>query len=378
MTRSLSIYLDLMRVLAALLVLLFHTSFNRFGGAWLHPIFQDRGDVFAQAGSAGVIMFFVLSGFVISWTAATKERTFECYIVNRLARLWSVVIPALVLTAIADAIGRAIYPSIYIYTGYPIQHLALAASFLNQIWFLDVGPLSNTPFWSLCYEWWYYVAFGCYVLIRGRTGWLLSLAALAIMGPKIWLLFPAWLMGVAAYRQVKAGRQLPTILAVVLFLAPLGLIGIFALDGAVHFEERIAAVIGDRLSYSNIFISATMFSVLVALNLFAFPSLERYLAPILSKIEFPVRWVAGATLSIYLYHYPLLHLFGALFQVRPNSPFWMNATMLICTLACCFALSAVTESKKRFVRSWLEALLAWIRCLIRRPSATPEPSIEAS
>jgi peptidoglycan/LPS O-acetylase OafA/YrhL len=121
-----------------------------------------------------------------------------------------------------------------------------------------------------------------------------------------------------------------------------------------------------------------MFSVLVALNLFAFPSLERYLAPILSKIEPPVRWVAGATFSIYLYHYPLLHLFGALFQVRPNSPFWMNVTMLICTLACCFALSTVTESKKRFVRSWLEALLAWIRCLMRRPSATPEPSIEAS
>jgi hypothetical protein len=95
MTRSLSIYLDLMRVLAALLVLLFHTSFDRVGGAWLHPIFQDRGDVFAQAGSAGVIVFFVLSGFVISWTAATKERTFESYIVNCLARLWSVVIPAL-------------------------------------------------------------------------------------------------------------------------------------------------------------------------------------------------------------------------------------------------------------------------------------------
>jgi peptidoglycan/LPS O-acetylase OafA/YrhL len=106
MTRTLSIYLDLVRLLAALLVLLSHASLDRFGGAWLQP-------AFARAGTPSVIAFFVLSGFVISWTAETRERTFATYLINRLARLWSVVLPALLLTAVVDAIGRTIYPTIY-------------------------------------------------------------------------------------------------------------------------------------------------------------------------------------------------------------------------------------------------------------------------
>jgi len=39
-----------------------------------------------------VIVFLVLSGFVISYTVQTKERTAQTYFVNRLARLWSVAI----------------------------------------------------------------------------------------------------------------------------------------------------------------------------------------------------------------------------------------------------------------------------------------------
>jgi peptidoglycan/LPS O-acetylase OafA/YrhL len=237
----------------------------------------------------------------------------------------------------------------------------MSSVFLNQIWFLDVRPLSNNPFWSLSYEWWYYAAFGSFMLIRGRAGWFFGLAALAIMGPKIWLLFPVWLMGVAVYRWIKSGRELSTGLAVVLFASPIGVVGVLALERALHLKERIEAVIDHHyLSWSIIFIPAILFGALVALNLVAFPSLERFLAPTLERFEKPIRWVAGATLSLYLYHYPLLYLFGALFKVQPGSPSWVNLAIVVCTLACCFALSAVTESKKRLVRSWLEALWSLI------------------
>jgi peptidoglycan/LPS O-acetylase OafA/YrhL len=101
MSPALSVYLDLVRATAALLVLLYHASNNEFGGAWL-----QRG--FSHTGTPGVIIFFVLSGFVISWAVATKEKTFRVFIVNRLARLWSVAVPALALTFVADQIGSAI------------------------------------------------------------------------------------------------------------------------------------------------------------------------------------------------------------------------------------------------------------------------------
>jgi peptidoglycan/LPS O-acetylase OafA/YrhL len=367
MTPAFSVYLDLVRATAALLVLFYHASNDEFGGLWLKR-------AFSHTGTPGVIIFFVLSGFVISWTAATKERDFKVFIINRLARLWSVAIPALVVTYFADKVGFAIYPQIYsaiddwtALLAHPFSHLAMSGVFLNQIWFLDIRPLSNNPFWSLCYEWWYYAAFGFFMLIRGRAGSLLSLAAFAVMGPKIWLLFPIWLMGVAVHRQLQVRRRLPVVAAVPLFLAPLGVVGVFALYQVLHLREFVEGAIDPHyLAFSIIFIPATLFGALMALNLYAFPSLERYFAAALSKIERPVRWVAGATLSIYLYHYPLLYLFGALFRVEPTSPFWKNLAIVVCTLGCCFALSAFTESKKRTVRGWLETL--WLMMVRLRQS----------
>jgi peptidoglycan/LPS O-acetylase OafA/YrhL len=351
MTLWLSIYLDLIRALAAILVLLSHASLDRLGGGWLQP-------AFAQAGTPSVIVFFVLSGFVIAWTAETKERAFKPYIINRLARLWSVVIPALIVTAIADPIGRTIDPAIYpsfFPPDHPVERLIAAAGFLNQLWFFDIRPLSNAPYWSLSYEWWYYVAFGCFALVRGRAAWLLGLAAIVVMGPRILLLFPVWLLGVAVYRRIELGKRLPVLIAVIMFLAPLGIVGIFALDQAVHFNQQMAAALGPHLYFPNIFAFAMMSAVLVAMNLLSFPALEQFLAGALRKIEKPVRAVAGATLSIYLYHFPLLLLFGALLHVRATSPAWVNGVILIGTLGCCFALSAVTERRKHLVRAWIEA-----------------------
>jgi peptidoglycan/LPS O-acetylase OafA/YrhL len=241
---------------------------------------------------------------------------------------------------------------------------------LSQIWFFDVHPLSNAPFWSLCYEWLYYVAFGCFALVQGRKRWFLGLAALAVMGPRILLLFPVWLLGVAVYRWRAVGRRLPAMVAVALFLSPIGLVGIFALDDSVPFNQLSAAAVGPHLFFPNMFIFAIMFGFLFALNLLSFSRIERYLAPVLATIEMPIRWVAGSTLSLYLYHFPLLLFFGAIFRIQPTSPFWMNAALLLCTLACCLALSSVTEAKKRLVQAWIEAVFARILALHRYLWAT--------
>ncbi len=373
MTPALSVYLDLVRATAALLVLFYHAATNNeLGGAWLLPLF-------AHTGTPGVVIFFVLSGFVITWAADTKEKTLKVFFVNRLARLWSVVIPALAVTLLADEIGYKIYPQVYLaiedwssLLAHPFSHLAISGLFLNQIWFLDVRPLSNNPFWSLSYEWWYYAAFGLFVLIPGRAGLVLSLAALGVMGPKIWLLFPVWLMGVFIYHRLKVRRDLPLWAAVPMFLAPLGVVAVLKLDRLLHLREHIEALVDPHtISFSIIFVLAFLFGALVALNIYAFPSLERYLAPVLMKIERPVRWVAGATLSIYLFHYPLLYFFGAVFHVAPTSPFWINLAIVISTLAGCFALSAITEDKKRAVRGFIEAVWSFAAQAVRGKTEAP-------
>lgn len=68
MTRGFSIYLDALRLSAALLVLVSHIAYSRFSNGdlgWMRAL---------NLGSDAVILFFVLSGFVIAFTTAAKQR----------------------------------------------------------------------------------------------------------------------------------------------------------------------------------------------------------------------------------------------------------------------------------------------------------------
>jgi peptidoglycan/LPS O-acetylase OafA/YrhL len=250
MTPTLSIYLDLVRIGAALVVLLFHASFARFGGDWLKP-------VFGKLGTDGVVVFFVLSGLVIAYTVDVKERTFQAYTLNRLARLWSVAIPALILTVILDSIGRLIndsfYPSQYPSpTDHPVEHFVAAALFINQLWFLNVQPFSDAPFWSLCYEFWYYAFYGAFIFASARISFICCFVVVLIMGPKLWLLFPIWLAGVWVFRSGQSVKLSP-ILAILLFVsAPIANVVMHASDLSHKFQWHIDAAlarIGWSLSY---------------------------------------------------------------------------------------------------------------------------------
>ena len=79
MKREISLYLDLLRFLAALVVLLQHLSWAHFSGGLLWQI----GPYGAQA----VIVFFVLSGYVIGYVTDRADNTPRRYAVDRAAPL---------------------------------------------------------------------------------------------------------------------------------------------------------------------------------------------------------------------------------------------------------------------------------------------------
>lgn len=97
MNRGLSLYLDLFRFGMAAIVMLGHGQSTDYSG-----------NLFWQVGrysQPAVIAFFVLSGFVIANVVETRERDGRIYFASRAARLYSVVLPALILTAVLDATG---------------------------------------------------------------------------------------------------------------------------------------------------------------------------------------------------------------------------------------------------------------------------------
>ena len=153
MPLALSVYFEIVRFTAALVVLLSH--------AW--PIFFPASPL-PWPGHDAVVVFFVLSGYVISHASETKDTTLWRYVLSRTSRILCVTIPALLLGAV-----------VAVYVGTPAADIAipslLNAVFLGQSWTLNVGPPENAPYWSLCYEVWYYAIFGAAFYLTGSRRW---------------------------------------------------------------------------------------------------------------------------------------------------------------------------------------------------------------
>ena len=195
MSPSLSFYLDLTRFAAALVVFLGHSWLVLFPTYPLH-----------WPGPAAVIVFFVLSGFVIAYVTDGRDRTLADYTLNRLSRLWSVALPALGFGIVLfHFVGHSAFSPEPADPG-TLLSTAANALFVGQAWFLDPAPPLNGPFWSLNYEAWYYAIFGAWVYLPRPTGALVATMLAILAGPKILLLMPCWLLGVLVYWNIERWR----------------------------------------------------------------------------------------------------------------------------------------------------------------------------
>src|ERR1700712_4370948 len=106
MNLAISVYLDLFRMLAALVVFLSHVAGSRLTGFLIPEA--------VSFGAEAVAAFFVLSGFVIGYVAEAREGSPHLYATSRLARLYSVALPAILATLAFDTLGRSLQPDLYV------------------------------------------------------------------------------------------------------------------------------------------------------------------------------------------------------------------------------------------------------------------------
>ncbi len=355
MNKTLSIYLDFVRFSAACVVFLIHARYDRITGG----VLGDLGDY----GNEAVMVFFVLSGFVIAFVASTSETTPSSYLIARLSRLWSVVIPALMLTAIVDYAGSRMDPRIYdgvwFEASYPVWRFFANALFINQLWFLNVRPFSNGPFWSIGYEFWYYIAFAILHFVKTRLRWVGFAICLCAIGPKIALLMPVWFFGVVAYRVATRGIVNERI-GWALFL---GSIGMYVLFHYFEVPDRISwrtnAWLGPDFGFSSDFLNSYVIGALVAANFVGMAAIQHRIAGIVRLYERPIRFLAGYTFSLYLFHYPLLHFFAAVVPFDHSMPLAITiiigATLGTVLIVGTFAEQAKTPLRKTLSR-WTNRL----------------------
>jgi peptidoglycan/LPS O-acetylase OafA/YrhL len=325
-------------------------------------------------------VFFVLSGFVIAHVVDTKEHGPREYAVSRMARIYSVAIPALILTIVADAVGESILPSIYAgETTHDWSALRFVSSllFMNEFWGFSITAFSNVPYWSLCYEMWYYFIFGLFAFWQGRGRLVVLCLALVLAGPKLLLLLPIWLLGVHLWRS-QIGVRLRPAAGAALFVSSLVLSTLFVVFNVETFlAEFLKGLVGPDLhrnmTFSKWFLSDYLLAIIVYMNFAGFwgasVALGRYLVPAAR----PIRWLAGLTLSLYLFHKPLLLLFIALLQGDPSGMLFYFST-LACVLLTIATLAQFTERRKERYRVFFTWLLSWVESGIRRQLAWLLPS----
>jgi len=329
--RGLSVYLDLVRFGAASIVVLSHLWALLLPA---HPL--------PWPGHAAVVVFFVLSGFVIAH-AARPELGLRGYLHHRIARIYPVVLGA-VLLSIALAVGGTATMQYAGTRGSDALDVALNATFLAQTW-ANVALPYNGPFWSLNYEVWYYVLFGIWCYHPSR---LLLVCAVLLAGPKILLLMPVWLLGVWLQRRMTVlGRGT----AWRLFLLTLAVgLAFISFDVGARIREVMRAAWPDAMELtrgSNQFVGDFLLGLVVALNFLAAGSLRM---DWLLKCEKAIRYLSSYTFSMYVFHMPLVVLIWNGLGVRSGPAF------IGLLLAGIVVMGELTERRTQWYRKVLAPL----------------------
>ena len=358
MTNALSLYLDALRFGAAFIVFLSH--FGRVSGGLFWQM--------QPYGRTAVLVFFVLSGFVIAWVTETKERTLEEYALSRVARLYSVILPALIITAVLDHIAIAIDPSLYgpeplpaMVRGGPLNVFlgyVLSLVFLGASWNIGMNPGSDLPYGTLDYEAWYYILFGVATFLQGRLRMVAIAVAALVAGPAILLFFPLWLMGLAAWRWGAAlPRQLGTPLALGAWAA---FIGLEAFGGQELFQHPQAALLPWQFSAYDYIVSALVALLIVGLANAPLPMPG-------AAVERLIRLLAGTTFGLYLLHFPLLLFFGTVIPGPADRPMHQMLVFGL-TLGIAIGVSHMIERQKGGLKRALRSGLDLVRRRRLRPA----------
>jgi peptidoglycan/LPS O-acetylase OafA/YrhL len=354
-----SLYLDLVRVLSAFAVVAAHFAYTGAiaPGAW--------GPA-SEMGREAVIVFFVLSGFVIA--ASTSQRRVDArgYALARLSRLYSVVLPGLLLAFATGAVFRLFdtpIPSAGYALDKPQVYLPFYLLFLGQSWTLAESPPFMIPYWSLCYEAWYYLLFGLACYLRGKRRLLAIGLALALMGYKMWLLLPVWLAGAWLYRAASK-PWLPPALACLGWLASLAA---FCLYVGLNLEAPLRAFGAAAWPFAALPLgSADRFLadyLVCAIVLANFACARDAGFGSLLRLQGPIRLLASHTFTLYLSHMLVIRSWLAFYPHQRDSSLDLLG-LLLAIAAATILLGGVTERR----------LPAWRALFARLPGLRPRPA----
>jgi len=254
-------------------------------------------------GQEAVIIFFILSGFVIFLSyAKSKDHSLRTYFIRRARRIYFPFICAIVISIVVVS---------HIF---PIKQLAgnilMLQDFSTGKPGVDVAPfLGNAPLWSLSYEWTFYLLFPfLFPILQNNKDRVHYIGIFSLINLIIYILFPNHIFLVLSYffiwwsglelgeyflgSQNKAHAQ-KLVLYYALILITLGVTCLISYGDNKHISLGV---------YPYLILRHFAFAfVCVALTIFATKFTKQ-----LVGIFKPFAKIAPISYGIYVIHYPIL------------------------------------------------------------------------
>ncbi|WP_323894686.1 acyltransferase family protein [Aeromonas veronii] len=161
LSRSNSSMLDLIRGISSQLIVVGHgISFCGIAVRFHQPNFPWMQNI-------AVVVFFILSGFVISYSLGRKshrnEYGFLHYFVDRFVRIYTSFIPVLIFIVVIDLFSQSVNGGLYKYNeAFNIRTFIYNLFMLQDYPFINVATSfgSARPLWTVAIEWWIYLFVG--------------------------------------------------------------------------------------------------------------------------------------------------------------------------------------------------------------------------
>lgn len=337
-------------------------------------------------GHEAVMVFFVLSGFLVgsSVLQAWRQRSWSWaeYLTRRLSRLWTVLLPALLLCALLDILGIHLFGSGGLYGGHQRGQLAIdfavaprlhPSVLLGNALFLQtiVTPTfgSDGSLWSLANEFWYYILFPLALGVAGLSPRLIGRLISAVLtgaliwfvGPQIAGYFALWLMGaaVAAAWIWRAELFRPEAKAPLIILGVISVVVALTLVRGHRFPSIPVGDAAVGLSFTLLLVGLLCPSRRVGA--------ANHASGTYSSIA---NSMADRSYTLYLVHLPLLAFVAAWLvpdrRWMPGAPHLAIALILAGVVGIyAFAVAELTERRTALVRRWALRRLS----SVRRPRA---------
>jgi peptidoglycan/LPS O-acetylase OafA/YrhL len=375
LSNAASAHLDLIRAAASWAVMwghlrtLFFVDFQHLP----QPGWLLKGLYFITGfGHQAVMVFFVLSGYLISMTVFKNyllgNWSLLEYTINRAVRLYVVLIPGLLLGLVWDLVGSSLFASTGIYlhpirdlgSGIPANNISTGCFFCNLFFFQTIlcSPFgSNGPLWSLANEFWYYVLFptAFFAGLAWTKRSMPAAIALTVIAICLGILLRAekligfliWMSGcvlvfVHARFKLRARRW-----QVLYFLtSALVLLG---------------CLVAARTSNANVLSSDLAVGIAFAFFLSGFLQLE--MCANSPRYSGAAHLFAGFSYSLYVLHFPLLLLLRTWLvpaqRWEPNAVHLAYA-ILVGSMMLSFAwlVSLFTENRTHTARDWVRRVLS--------------------